>query len=77
MYGLETGNYKGDKVLLPGFLLIQVCWRSLLYCRMRILTVFQYDEQCLFHKNLPKSQMQMHWISARFYEIGDIFYMQT
>ena len=25
-----------------------------------------------FHKTLPKSSLQMHWISVRFYEIGDI-----
>ena len=26
----------------------------------------------LFYKTLPKSNFQMHWISVRFYEIGDI-----
>ena len=26
----------------------------------------------LFHKTLPKSSLQMHWISVRFHEIGDI-----
>ena len=26
----------------------------------------------LVHKTLPKSSLQMHWISVRFYEIGDI-----
>ena len=25
-----------------------------------------------FHKNLPRSSLQMHWISVRFYEMGDI-----
>ena len=24
-----------------------------------------------FHKTLPKSSLQMHWISVRFYEMGD------
>jgi len=24
------------------------------------------------HKTLPKSSLQMHWISVRFYEMGDI-----
>ena len=26
----------------------------------------------LFHKPLPKSSLQIHWISVRFYEMGDI-----
>ena len=26
-----------------------------------------------FHKTLPKSSLQMHWISVRFYEMGDPF----
>ena len=25
-----------------------------------------------FHKTFPKSSSQMHWISVRFYEMGDI-----
>ena len=25
-----------------------------------------------FHKTLPKSNLQKHWLSARFYEMGDI-----
>ena len=25
-----------------------------------------------FHKTLPKSSLQMHWISVRFYEMRDI-----
>ena len=24
-----------------------------------------------FHKTLPRSSVQMHWISVRFYEMGD------
>ena len=29
-----------------------------------------------FHKTLPKSSLQMHWISVRFYEMGDnIFFL--
>ena len=24
-----------------------------------------------FHKTLPKSSLQMHWISVKFYEMGD------
>ena len=24
-----------------------------------------------FHKTLPKSSLQLHWISVRFYEMGD------
>ena len=27
-----------------------------------------------FHKTLPKSSLPMHWISVRFYEMGDIIY---
>ena len=27
-----------------------------------------------FHKTLPKSSSQMHWILVRFYEMGDILY---
>ena len=30
----------------------------------------------LFHKTLPKLILQMHWISVRFYEMGDIHNMQ-
>jgi len=25
-----------------------------------------------FHKTLPRSSLQIHWISERFYEMGDI-----
>ena len=25
-----------------------------------------------YHKTLPKSSLQLHWISVRFYEMGDI-----
>ena len=25
-----------------------------------------------FHKTLPKSNLKMHWILVRFYEMGDI-----
>ena len=30
---------------------------------------FTYSQ---FHKTLPRSSLQMHWISERFYEMGDI-----
>ena len=30
--------------------------------------IFSYS---LFHKTLPKPGLQMHWISVRFYELGD------
>ena len=30
---------------------------------------FTYSQ---FHKTLPKPSLQMHWISVRFYEKGDI-----
>ena len=33
------------------------------------LNFFKYSP---FHKTLPKSSLKMHWISVRFYEIGDI-----
>ena len=26
-----------------------------------------------FHKILPKSSLQMHWISVRFYEMGNMY----
>ena len=26
-----------------------------------------------FHKTLPRSSLQMHWVSVRFYEMGDIW----
>ena len=29
---------------------------------------FYYSQ---FHKTLPRSSLQMHWISVRFYEMGD------
>ena len=36
------------------------------------------DVKCsLFHKTLPKSSLPMHWISVRFYEMGDISDMYT
>ena len=31
----------------------------------------------LFHKTLPRSIIQMHWISVRFYEMGDISFFQA
>ena len=30
-----------------------------------------------FHKTSPKSSLKMHWISARFYEMGDISTIKT
>ena len=35
-----------------------------IYC----LVLFMYN---LFHKTLPKSSLEMLWISVRFYEMGD------
>ena len=31
-----------------------------------------YSVYSPFHKTLPKSSLRMHWISVRFYEMGDI-----
>ena len=36
-------------------------------CLKLIKKIFVYS---LFHKTLPESSLQMHWISVRFYEIG-------
>ena len=33
---------------------------------------FQLFFYSQFNKTLPKSSLQMHWISERFYEMGDI-----
>ena len=35
----------------------------------KCLNQFNY---CQFHKTLPTSSLQMHWILVRFYEMGDI-----
>ena len=38
-----------------------------------IICAFNVFIYILFHKNLPMiSILQMHWISVRFYEMGDI-----
>ena len=29
-----------------------------------------------FHKTLPISSLQMHWISVRFYEMGDMLFVK-
>ena len=31
-----------------------------------------YLKYSQFHKTLPRSSLQIHWISERFYEMGDI-----
>ena len=32
-----------------------------------------YVKYSQFHKTLPKSRLQMQWISVKFYEMGDIW----
>ena len=40
----------------------------LLLLLLLMLWLFIYSP---FHKTLPKSSLRMHWISVRFYEMGD------
>ena len=35
-----------------------------------IFHIFTFITYSPFYKNLPKSSLQMHWISVRFYELG-------
>ena len=37
-------------------------------------TILLYIIYSQFHKTLPKSSLQMHWISVRFYGMGDSIY---
>ena len=47
--------------------------------KLQAISVRNYEMGCNsvtvsyseFHKTLPKSSLQMHWISVRFYEMGD------
>ena len=51
--------------------------KNLFYFSLAVLKLFnihiyfQLFFYSQFHKTLPKSSLQMHWISVRFYEMGD------
>ena len=42
-----------------------------------LLGPFSSKIYSLFHKTLPKSSLLMHWISVRFYEMGDTLFQTT
>ena len=46
--------------------------RKLTNKKFKNLTDVNDVDYSQFHKTLPKSSLQMHWISVRFYEMGDI-----
>ena len=58
--------HKTRKVLQVCVYLLYLFSITFWYCS------FHSPMYCLFHKPLPKSSLQMHWISVRFYEIVDI-----
>ena len=47
------------------FLNVKICFLE----GFRLNLYFNYSQ---FHKNLPKSSLQLHWISVKFYEMDDI-----
>ena len=52
-----------------------MCWNLEINSSMRGFTKRDQRPKLLnysqFHKTLPTSRLQMHWISVRFYEMGD------
>ena len=52
-----------------GFLPKVYCNLPKVYCSLTRFTASIYS---MFHKTLPKSSLQMHWILVRFYEMSNI-----
>ena len=73
MYIYATYNYKENFGLIHVYFLYTVfraTYRAVI-SKVTCIYIYVICVYNLFQKTLPKSTLKMHWISVRFYEMGD------